>query len=278
MPANAKKKENVLDEAVKLMEQATEEITAESKVTTLKAVPKKTSVKETNVKNTKKTARKTLTRSERIARQANPKTTLAGKQKTFTLNFDYTSDILHEYLELNQTTMLRAYERLAGLLRLCASDKSTYTHVNQWIATNLSISQEQLNILQKQRQILTEEVGDELDELDVHIPDNYQVEFEVSHPIARKMIALLRLIDQELNATEELFMHGLVDDAAYMQLRNQVSAIVRGSVDRIYKATSPGVRDGGRFVPAQLMGWIKNGNKMLFADVSKNLEYLTQTR
>ena len=229
-------------------------------------------------KQNKRPPKKQFSKSEHIKNQANPKSILVGRQKTLTLRYEYCSDILHEYLQMNQATMLAAYERLAGLLRLVATDKVSYAHVNDWIATNLTISQEQVANMQSRRSVLAEDCNDEIESLNISVPDNYHTEFQASHPVCHKMLAVLRLIDTELNASEDLFMAGIIDDASYMALRTEATSIVRGSVDRIYKATSPGTREGGRYAPSQLASWIRSGNKMLFADVPKELLHLTQQK
>lgn len=229
-------------------------------------------------KQNKRPPKKQFSKSEHIKNQANPKSILVGRQKTLTLRYEYCSDILHEYLQMNQATMLAAYERLAGLLRLVATDKVSYAHVNDWIATNLTISQEQVANMQSRRSVLAEDCNDEIESLNINVPDNYHTEFQASHPVCHKMLAVLRLIDTELNASEDLFMAGIIDDASYMALRTEATSIVRGSVDRIYKATSPGTREGGRYAPSQLASWIRSGNKMLFADVPRELIHLTQQK
>jgi hypothetical protein len=248
---------------------------ATSKVANLKTVKVKQKTDTAKPEETRP-PKKRLTKAEQIKRQANPKSLLAGKQKTIVLLFDYRSDILHQYLELNQSTMLSAYERLAGLMRLCANDAPTYKHVTDWVTTNLTICKAQLEALESQRATMLDEYLEDLEPLDIHVPENYQVTFETSHPVTRKMLALLRLVDNELNATEDLFMQGIIDDAAYVQSRNQVSSIVRASVDRIYKATSPGVRKGGRYQPSQLASWIRKGNTMMFSDVPKEYQHLIE--
>lgn len=53
-----------------------------------------------------------LSRQEQIQQQANPATRLSGQQKTIQLPFSYKSDIMHEYIQLYQSKMLDAYERL----------------------------------------------------------------------------------------------------------------------------------------------------------------------
>lgn len=242
--------------------------------TSERSTPKEKS--EATKPKSKRQPRKRLSRTEQIEKQANPKTVLAGKQKTFTLKIEYCSDILHEHLQLNQSTMLAAYERLAGLLRLVANDNASYQHVNAWIATNLKLCQAQVETMQAQRDTLSEDCIDEMESLDITIPDDYHTQFEVSHPIGHKMIAVLKLVDNELSASEELFMAGIIDDASYNSLRTQAQSIIRGSVDRIYKATSPGMRNGGRFTPQQLAGWIRNGNRMLFSDIPKGYEHIVQ--
>ena len=213
-------------------------------------------------------------KQEIIERQANPTTIFAGKQKTINLELVYGSDILHEYLQLNQSTMLSAYERIAGLMRMVSNDKASYKHVSAWVNQNVQICQEQVKELQAQREAIAEDLGADDLESSINIPDGYHTKFEASHPISHKMLFILRLVDKELNESESLFLGGLIDDEAYNKLRTQATTVIRGSVDRIFKATTPGVRNGGRYSPQELAGWIRQGNQLMFADLPQRFEYI----
>jgi hypothetical protein len=213
-------------------------------------------------------------KQEMIERQANPTTILAGKQKTINLDLVYASDIIHEYLQLNQSTMLSAYERIAGLLRMVSNDKVAYKHVSTWVNQNVQICQEQVKELQAQREAIAEDLGIDDLEISINTPDGYHTKFEASHPISHKMLFILRLVDKELNESESLFLGGLIDDEAYGKLRTQATTVIRGSVDRIFKATTPGVRNNGRYSPQELAGWIRQGNQLLFSDLPQRFEYI----
>lgn len=221
----------------------------------------------------KKPAQRRQSISERIEQQSNPTTRLAGQQKTIILPLNYASDIIHEYLRLNQSTMLSGYERLAALLRMLSRDKDLLTHVNEWISKNMEIAQTQLVELQAQRSAL-EESADLTHIPEIKTPDSYKTTFEASHPVANKMVAIARAVDAELVACETLYFAGIIDDNEYAKLRDQATTIIRGSVDRIFKATKPGNREGGRFNPADLAKWIREGNRLMFTDIPQQLQYI----
>ena len=211
--------------------------------------------------------------AERVEQQANPTSRLAGLQKTIVLQLDYHTDIIHQYLRLNQSTMLSAYERLAALLRMLARDKDLLTHVNDWIAKNTEIAQLQITELQAQRIVIEANAG-LVDIPEIKTPDSYHTTFEASHPVANKMLAIAKAVDNELVACEALYFAGVIDDNEYSKLLDQTTTIIRGSVDRIYKATKPGNREGGRFNPADLAKWIREGNRMMFSDIPHEYQHL----
>lgn len=248
-----------------------------------KAAPKDKS-KVTGITDSKKTvaavkskkpAFKRPSIAERVEQQANPTTRLAGQQKTIILPLHYKSNIMHEYLRLNQSTMLSGYERLAALLRMLSRDKDLLDQVNEWIAKNTEIAQVQTAELQAQRTAF-EEAAELFDVPEIKTPDNYNTTFEASHPIANKMLAIAKAVDAELVACESLYFAGVIDDNEYTKLRDQATTIIRGSVDRIFKATKPGNREGGRFNPADLARWIREGNRMMFADIPQQLQHLVE--
>lgn len=217
-----------------------------------------------------------LSRDEQIRQQANPVSRLAGRQKTIALPFAYSSDIMHEYIQLNQSKMLDAYERLAALLRMLSTSPDLHGEVKTWITKNSQIADAQLNDLTTQRVAILEQAGD-IEFPAINVPEGYKTQFEASHPIANLMIATLKRVDDELNECEKLYMALLIDDLEYRRLFNQATNVIRGVVDRIFKATSPGRRkDNGRYSPAQLAAWLKEGNKLIFADVPQNLAYIVE--
>lgn len=236
--------------------------------------PTKQDSSTANKKNSRPKRQARPSRDEIIRQQSNPSTRLAGRQKTLTLPFQYTSDIMHEYIQLNQSKMLDAYERLAALLRMLVNSAELHKEVKDWINTNTKIADVQLTELTNQRLAILEQAGD-VDFPKIKIPEDYHTEFEASHPIANLMIATLQRVDVELNECEKLYMALLIDDIEYRQLFNQATNVIRGSVDRIFKATNPGKRkENGRYSPGQLAAWIREGNKLIFADVPQNLKYL----
>ncbi|WP_240224675.1 hypothetical protein [Rheinheimera hassiensis] len=202
-------------------------------------------------------------RAEMVKRNLNPTTHLVNVQKTVKLPLSYASDILHYYLQTNQSLMLSAYERLAGLKRMLTKDKDLLAHVDEWVALNISICQKQLAEIASQREALAD--GYIVPEM--NIPESYKTEFVASHPIAHKMIVVAEMVDEELSEVEALFFAGAIDDSQYATLREQAMVIIRGSVDRIFKATSPGTRTGGRFTPQLLAKWIREGNRLSMPDI-----------
>lgn len=221
-----------------------------------------------------KPKRRRISRDDQIKRQANPQSRLVGQQKTMRLKLTYQSDILHEYLLLNQSTMLAAYERLAALLRMCSTSKEHIAHITDWINKNVKISQQQLEELVSQREALLNDADDYDLSVELIVPDTYHTEFVASHPVATKMVALARMVDQELNQTELLFFAGIINDTEYASLRQQATSIIRSNIDRIYKATNPGVRKGGRYTPQELMNWLNQGNKLVFSDLPQKYQEL----
>ncbi len=229
--------------------------------------------KPTQAAKPKKQTARRPTLAERVEQQANPTTRLAGQQKTIVLPLNYLTDIMHEYLRMNQSTMLSAYERLAALLRMLSRDKELLAHANDWIAKNTEIAQQQITELQAQRAAIEEQIGD-VDVPQINTPETYKTTFEASHPVANKMLAIAKAVDAELVACERLYFAGVVDDSEYAKLRDQATTIIRGSVDRIYKATKPGNREGGRFNPAELARWIREGNRMMFEDIPQAYQHI----
>jgi hypothetical protein len=148
--------------------------------------------------------------------------------------------------------------------------------VKDWIGKNTQIADAQLSELTSQRLSILEQAED-VEFPTINVPATYETKFEASHPIANMMLATLRRVDTELAECEKLYLALLIDDLQYRQLFTQATNVIRGSVDRIFKATTPGRRkDNGRYSPAQLSAWLREGNKLMFNDVPSNLSYIIE--
>ena len=202
-------------------------------------------------------------RKELVALNENPRSRLAGSQKTISVKAEYTSDILHSYMETNQLHMFSAYERLAGLLRMLGRDVALSQDVQAWIAANAEILHVQLGQMKEQISQLTE--GLMLDDLEVNAP-TFTTVFEASHPIIHKMVKLVVQVDEALNHCETIYLQGLLDDTQLNDLRQKAMGAIRASVDRIYKVTNPGTRSGGKYNPLELAKWLRDGNRLKFED------------
>lgn len=203
-------------------------------------------------------------RRELIQQNANPTTRLVGSMKSFSVRVDFSSDLMHSYMETNQLHMFNAYERIAGLKRMLSRDPALSRDVDAWIEANTEILRVQIEQLKSQTAQLA--ADSLLDDLDITTPESYSTTFQASHPIIHKMISLIQYVDDALNTCEAIYMQGLMDDTQLNTLRMNAIGAIRASVDRIYKVTTPGTRSGGKYKARELAEWLRSGNKLTFTD------------
>lgn len=182
----------------------------------------------------------------------------AGRMKTIKRTINYKSDHIHAFLSRNEQKLLNAFERLGAILRMAKSSNSAYLKINDWHTNiNLAAAQLQLDALQEQR--LAREKGLQLEgDFEISTPNDYKIEFEVSHPVGHTITQLLSGVDKELDEIERIFLFGALDDLEYEQACKQASAILTGVTDRIMKVTSPGKRDGGQFNPRYYLEFLRD--------------------
>lgn len=210
-------------------------------------------------------------RKAKRRQQDSAKTFLSGKVKTMLLSIEYKSDILHSYLSSNQQTMLSAYERLGALLKMLSKEPQLLNEVNEWHKSNTLIASTQLETIELTREAIDKDFDGELPSF--NIPESYNAKFEASHPVVHTMMATLRAIDSELSSIENLYLAGAVDDEQFSDIRKESMTVIRGLVDRIYKATSPGKdREKGRFSAKDLAEWLRQGNKLATVDAPQDMQ------
>lgn len=183
---------------------------------------------------------------------------LAGKTKTLEAHIKYQSDFMHGYLTRNEMSILNIFERLGAIFRMARTDRGAYTKVRDWhYEKNIAIAAMQVETLQEQREQIASKV-EIMSETTINVPDSYQITFELSHPVGNSITQLIKTLDSELAEIEKLFMSGLLDDLEYEQASRQAIAVMSGVVDRIYKVTSPGKREGGPFSVALYMNYLRD--------------------
>jgi hypothetical protein len=183
---------------------------------------------------------------------------LSGKVKTFEVPIQYQSDFMHGYLTKNERSILNIFERLGAIFRMARTDRASYEKVRDWhYEKNIAIAELQIETIQEQReQLLGEQVFDATNA--IKIPDTYKITFELSHPVGNTITQLIKSLDAQLAEIEAVFMNGLIDDLQYEQASRQALAVMSGVVDRIYKVTSPGKREGGAFSVALYMSFLRD--------------------
>lgn len=213
-----------------------------------------------NKQETKRQSRNTRSQQPRKSSPEDARSKLAGKVKTLESHIQYQSDFMHAYLTRNEMSILNIFERLGAIFRMARTDRAAYTKVRDWhYEKNIAIAAMQIETLQEQREQLASKV-EFVTEANINIPDSYKITFELSHPVGNSITQLIKTLDSELAEIEKLFMSGLLDDLEYEQASRQAIAVMSGVVDRIYKVTSPGKREGGAFSVALYMNFLRDPN------------------
>jgi len=210
----------------------------------------------------KKTKAKTNAKNNRQIKQTiqNARTFRSGEMKTIEVTLKFKSDMMNNYLMNNTRSILIAFERLAQIYRLTSDSKKAYEHVRDWQLGNMQICQTQLDELIVQRETIQKQM--ELQTIAPNIPDSYEVIFEFSHPVGLQVYNLMQSVDSELDEIELIFLAGGIDDLEYQSAKQQAMSILRGCIDRIYKATSPGKREGGEFDTKRFVQMLREGYQM----------------
>jgi len=197
----------------------------------------------------------------------------SGQRKTFQLTLDFKSDMMNEYLVESTRNIIIAIERLAELFRFTMDTPDVYSKVKEWSDSSMNISRAQLEALIAQREEIQSKQEVEL--VEYIAPTDFSVKFEFSHSIGRKFYNLMRSVDDELNSIEAMYLSGVIDDLEYASAKRQALSILRGYIDRIYKATSPGKRTvNGKisFKARAFVEMLKKGHK-IDEGVDKPLEF-----
>ena len=153
---------------------------------------------------------------------------------------------------------------------MVSKDKGLLKMIRGWQGTNIKIAKKQLEEMSVRREAIELEMGDELVMPELNIP-NWQLTFQVTHPICHEMIKLINSVNAEIKVNERLFFAGVMDEEGLERVKREALSTMSGVIDRIAKATSPGKRvptekQKGGYSPAQLAAHIRKGFRLDFAD------------
>jgi hypothetical protein len=176
------------------------------------------------------------------------------------------STLLKEYLTKNTGLYIANYGRIGGLLRMASSDKNVSVMIKDWFETNLNIGYSQVEEISSNvdaAELISEE--DNVTAIVKH-PDPLALEWNVNHPIFRRLISLIKKADDQITKAEKFYYTDLIDDNQYRMLQAIIVNMLSGLLDRVVKATSPGKRGkdkDARYFPAELMQHIRTGGYRL---------------
>lgn len=193
-----------------------------------------------------------------------------------TLTAPCESAILHEYMEQYQGLMTSMFERIGGLRQLVRRDSALLDMISLWHKTSLGITQKQLLAMRERRETLEMEIAGGATLPDINVPEDWKLNFVVTHPIAHDLVNLVKDINEEIKANEALFYAGLINEEAIERINNETVFLLSGVTDRIAKATRPGKRkakgeDRMIYSAVGLAEHIRKGFRLDFADIP--LEY-----
>lgn len=190
----------------------------------------------------------------------------AGRVKSFKLELKFKSEMMNEYLIDNAYKVMVTFDRMANIFRFTSKDPSIYHQIKDWQEQNMDICQQQLDALTAQREEIESEM--EIEVIKVNSPTDYKVVFEFSHPSGHVVFNLMLAIDAEIDAIENIFHTGVIDDIQNEAAKTQAVSVIRGCLDRIYKVTNPGRREDGRFSTRRWYEFVKqNGFTSITVDM-----------
>ena len=195
--------------------------------------------------------------------------------KTIMQEVQFDSHFCLEYLNNEGDKVIDAFHRLGLIVMLTTTDKKIHSRVVEWRdklkglldKDVASLSEEKNNLLSKNESLKLPEVS---------TPDSYSYVFNIQHPIIWTLIDVLKNIDLELSETENLWLAGVISDEEKTRLSSKARNILRIHSSKIFKATSPGKRSGGRFNVGQFLNLLRGGLE-LYVD-EKELDILVQKK
>lgn len=198
-----------------------------------------------------------------------------NKFKTIEKTVHFDSHFCIEYLNNEGAKLEDSFHRLGLIVMLTSTDKKICSKVLEWKNKLKNILDDEVSSLSKMKQIVLDK-NESLKLPEVSTPDSYSYTFSIQHPIAWGMIDTLKTIDLEVAEIENLWLAGVVSDEEKSSFSSKARNILRVHSSKIFKATSPGKRNGGRFNVGQFLTLLRGGLE-LYVD-EKDLDELVKNK
>jgi hypothetical protein len=171
----------------------------------------------------------------------------------------YKTSFMHKFLAERSERIMQVTERLASALRALSVERDAYEQLSSWISVTINEARAEINEIATQRKIMEKTLSKEQRKVNVNTPDKYQVKFEFTTPIGAQVISLVKDVDQELAEAQRIYFAGAMNDLELTEANKQGFKIINAFIEKVFKVTSPGRREGGRFEAAQFAKSMKEG-------------------
>jgi len=178
---------------------------------------------------------------------------------TLEVTLKYKTSFIHKFLAERSERIMQVTERLASALRALSVERDAYEQLSSWISVTINEARDEINEIATQRKIMEKTLTKEQRKVSVKTPDRYQVKFEFTTPIGAQVIALVNDIDQELAEAQRIYFAGAMNDLELAEANKQGFKIINAFIEKVFKVTSPGRREGGRFQAEQFAKSMKAG-------------------
>ncbi|MCO4319914.1 hypothetical protein [Aliidiomarina quisquiliarum] len=183
---------------------------------------------------------------------------IANDVPSVNVDFAYETSFMHKFMAERGDKVMQVAERLAATMRMLTQEPALYQQLEQWNKESLLEAKESLKALRAQRETLEQTLRKTQRDLKVNTPDKYTAKLVFTTSIGRQIVEVLEDVDKELAKAQYLYFAGALNDLQLAEANRQGLNIINSYIDRVFKITSPGKREGGgRFEASALAAYLK---------------------
>lgn len=173
--------------------------------------------------------------------------------------FEYRTAFMHKFISDRGDKVMQVCERLAATLRTLSSitEVRPYNELSDWVAETISEARQELQLITEQRKLL-ERTAPNISDVAVKSPQKFKVKFQFTTPVGRQVVAILRAVDEELACAQRLYFAGALNDVELAVANRQGLRVLNSLIDKVFKVTSPGKREGGAYSPDALLAAMRS--------------------
>ncbi|MCE2597301.1 hypothetical protein K6Y31_21240 [Motilimonas cestriensis] len=177
------------------------------------------------------------------------------RHKLLRVELKFKSEMLFAFINRSTTLGIRAnteaaFRRLGVIMHMVIRDKDVKPKIEGWFNEVMADAATSLQEIEAQNAMFA---GEQQDDFQITVPDNFQLIMEANHPAYLQLVNLIKIADELSANAENHWYFGAMTDDQKEHCRTQIEYVFNRISNRVAAVTNISGRDGGSYSPQEFV-------------------------